>query len=418
MELLQHLESLVTLVGDHPGWSAIIGVIAAALGGTGVFSFLRRPKSGAKPAGDYFRNRKFLSPPIRRPAYSDRMAYILAEMSQLAYYEFEGSQGLIEDTVREFDRLNLSDQSGFRQFLERYSVDLVANRNVNTGFLQDLLSESGFHLIDTIDVDTIQGFACRRNTDTDEPYVVVAFRGTERKVSDWLTDARAIPTNVDGEKRVHTGFYEAVSVRADDDGRTVLRRLSEILDREEAKRDDGSPLPLFITGHSLGGAVALLVTRELAPNITGACYTFGAPRVANYEYFQGVKTPVYRVVNSSDVVPRVPPGAVMVIIINLVRALRWLTGFVPSASVLFDSLERWLDKLSGYRHFGDLRFLTDVRSGRFDQVQLLRNPPAIDRVMWFWRHLMASLYVPLESHQMTLYRKKLAAVASARNNSA
>ena len=74
-----------------------------------------------------------------------------------------------------------------------------------------------------------------------------------------------------------------------------------------------------------------------------------------------LKTPVYRIVNSSDIVPRVPPGAGMMGLVLLVQGVSWLTRFASPVSSAFDKLEEFLDKLNGYRHFGDLRYLSDVR---------------------------------------------------------
>ena len=158
-----------------------------------------------------------------------------------------------------------------------------------------------------------------------------------------------------------------------------------------------------------------MATKLIAPDVTGACYTFGAPRIGNYEFFRFIKTPVYRVVNSSDIVPRVPPGAVMLLLTHAVKGTSWLTGFVPPVSFLFDKIEEFLDKLNGYRHHGDQRYLTDVAEGRFDTVRLLTNPPAIDRVMWAGRHISNSFLVPVKSHSMSIYRKKLASIANDRN---
>ena len=75
----------------------------------------------------------------------------------------------------------------------------------------------------------------------------------------------------------------------------------------------------------------------------------------------------------------------------------------------------FLDKLNGYRHYGDQRYLTDVAQGRFDTVRLLTNPPVIDRVMWMGRHISNSFFVPIKSHSMSIYRKKLASIANDRN---
>jgi len=159
----------------------------------------------------------------------------------------------------------------------------------------------------------------------------------------------------------------------------------------------------------------LLATKLVASDVTGACYTFGAPRIGNYELFRFIKTPVYRVVNSSDIVPRVPPGAVMLLLTHAAKGASWLTGFVPPVSSLFGKLEELLDKLNGYRHYGDMRYLTDVAEGRFDTVRLLPNPPTIDRIMWMWRHIGISVLVPVKSHGMSIYRKKLASIAIDRN---
>ena len=122
---------------------------------------------------------------------------------------------------------------------------------------------------------------------------MLAFRGTEKKVSDWLTDARCVPTVLDKGK-VHTGFWTAFTKNKDAQNRTVKEIVEEILQRPEALDGNNKLLPLFITGHSLGGALALLATKLVAPNVTGACYTFGGPRIANYEFFQHIKTPVFR----------------------------------------------------------------------------------------------------------------------------
>ena len=48
-------------------------------------------------------------------------------------------------------------------------------------------------------------------------------------------------------------------------------------------------------------------------------------------------------------------------------------------------------------------------------MRLLTNPPAIDRVMWAGRHLSNSFLVPVKSHSMSIYRKKLASIANDRN---
>lgn len=397
-------------IGDY--WPHVTGVVAPAA--TVIFAYIRRPKSTARGTGPYFTEAELLTPPLARPAYSDRMAYVLAEMSDLAYYQFEGQGGFIEDAVQKVLGRNLVEKQDIHQFLDQFTTELMSGRRLSLDAFRSVLEESGFSLVDVIDIRETQGFVCRRNVTNEPPYLVLAFRGTEKKISDWLTDARCIPV-VEGKTRIHAGFLDAFTKNVDAEGRTVEELVREILDRPEAKDERGVLLPLFITGHSLGGALALLATKLIAPDITGACYTFGAPRIGNYELFRFIKTPVYRVINSSDIVPRAPPGAVMLVLTHVVKGASWLTGVVPPVSLMFDKLEEFLDKLKGYRHYGDVRYLTDVAEGRFDTVRLLTNPPIIDRLMWMGRHISHSFFAPVKSHSMSIYRKKLASIANVRN---
>ena len=408
---MSYIEIAKQLIGDY--WPHVSGMAIPAVA-TAIFAHIRRPKSTARDTGPYFTETELLTPPLVRPAYSDRMAYVLAEMSDLAYYQSEGQDGFIEDAVQVAVERSLTDGQDIRQFLDQFATDLMSGRRLSLGAFASVLSNSGFSLVETINIRETQGFVCKRNVGNEPPYLVLAFRGTEKKVSDWLTDVRCIPV-VEGKIRAHSGFLGAFTKNVDAEGRSVEELVREILDRPETKDERGMPLPLFITGHSLGGALALLATRLIAPDVTGACYTFGAPRIANYEFFRFIKTPVYRVVNSSDVVPRVPSGAVMFLATQVVKGASWLTGIVPPLSLLFDKLEEFLDKLNGHRHYGDLRYLTDVAEGRFDTVRLLTNPPAIDRLMWMGRHISSSLLVPVKSHSMSIYRKKLSTIANDRN---
>lgn len=413
---LSYIDPIKTLLIEYwPHLGGYLAVTGAGIG-TAIFAYIRRPKSSTSDSGPYFTDAKLLSPPLARPAYSDRMAYVLSEMASLAYYQFEGEQGLLEDAIELGMRKKLENETDIREFLEDYTAELMGGeRRLGQETMKRILDNSGFTLLDVINIGETQGFVCRRTANDEPAYLVLAFRGTEKKISDWLTDARCIPV-VYGKDKIHKGFYRAFCINKDADGNTVEDKVTAILNTQKAKDESENPLPLFITGHSLGGALALLATKQVASDVNGACYTFGAPRVGNYEYFRSIKTPVFRIVNSSDIVPRVPPGASMMILVLIVQAMAWLTRFVPVISSLFDKLEGVLDKLNGYRHFGDLRYLSDVSEGKFSTVRLLTNPPAIDRIVWMWRHVGKSFLVPIKSHGMSIYRKKLSYIASERNN--
>jgi triacylglycerol lipase len=126
---------------------------------------------------------------------------------------------------------------------------------------------------------------------------VLAFRGTfPLSIDNWLTDADAplgpAPDSAPGQ--VHRGFADAFS------------GLAATVDQFLAGLDDG--LDLWVTGHSLGGALATLASVHLAgrPSFCGV-YTFGSPRVGDAEYAGVYKADHFRVVNDNDIVPRVPP---------------------------------------------------------------------------------------------------------------
>lgn len=364
---------------------------------------------GMTAKNNFFQVERLLAPPIKRAAYSDRMAYVLGEMSGLAYFPYEGVDGILSDAAKQATEIILKEKGkDLEEFLSSFADKLYSNKDSNLQVFKAILDEAGFSHIQVFDKSTTQGFLCRRNVPDEPAYLVLAFRGTEQKIGDWLTDAQAIPTQKDGY-RVHSGFYKAFNLVADD--------IKLALNDKACFDEHGKKLPLYITGHSLGGALALLATKYIGHDEGGSCYTFGAPRVGDYEFFFDIKAPVYRVVNSSDIVPRVPLGAANQLLIGLVKGLGWLLGFSPQIKSLFDWAERQLDKLNGYRHHGDLRYLTDVQGGRFKEVRLVCNPPALDRLQWFWKHLKASFLTPLKSHSCLLYRLKLVEVANYRNKS-
>ncbi len=71
--------------------------------------------------------------------------------------------------------------------------------------------------------------------------------------------------------------------------------------------------PIYITGHSLGGAIAAVSAADIKTTFgnIAALYTFGEPRVGNAEfaaYFPSVIAS-NRVIHYADLVPHVPPSS-------------------------------------------------------------------------------------------------------------
>lgn len=145
----------------------------------------------------------------------------------------------------------------------------------------------------------LECFAANRGT-----MILLAFRGTEN-LDDWLTNKRAKKTNGPWGK-VHRGFYRGA--------RALLG-----FDRSDrlwsaVGQWGGHSKPVWLTGHSLGGALAvlsamLLTERGVKPQ---GIYTFGQPRVGGIQFARGFQDELgdrtFRFVNRRDVVPTVPPA--------------------------------------------------------------------------------------------------------------
>jgi Lipase (class 3) len=275
-------------------------------------------------ANAYFHDSaQFLSPPITRAAYSDRMAWIMASMSHIAY--------------------------------DQYDVDVEARQ-----LFIAKLEGGGFKLIKTFN---------SRETDTqaflaaNDQFAVLAFRGTEvAKVVDMETDARAGKlATIQGE--VHKGFANAYA-SVEKDIENQIKILKDI--------------PLYITGHSLGAALATVCTQRLEHTLAfqeriAACYTFGSPRVGDSHFDMEFKVPIYRVVNTTDIVTVVPL------------------------------------LVMGYIHVGDVRYL-----GR-KPGDLRRGIPIMRRVFYFLLAVF-DLFGPLVGdHAIIEYRRKLHDAAQKRS---
>ena len=153
-----------------------------------------------------------------------------------------------------------------------------------------------------IPVDT-QAFVCRCKR-----ALLISFRGTEVvQIKDWFTDLMAISVPAPaGVGRIHKGFACGLAA--------VWPQLSQAV----AEEYDGRS-PIWITGHSLGGALATLAAAQLRFNArlpVQGLYTFGQPRVGDREFtkFLRLAMPgrVVRFINNKDIVPQVPaPGMLL-----------------------------------------------------------------------------------------------------------
>jgi len=129
-------------------------------------------------------------------------------------------------------------------------------------------------------------------------YLVLAFRGTD-ELADWLDNINAFAAAVlFGE--VHRGFWNS------------LQDVWEPLYDKCKTLQKANPRPLFLTGHSLGGAMATAAAATLIHEDKPftSVYTFGQPRAltrATARIFNmECKSRYFRFHNNNDLVTRVP----------------------------------------------------------------------------------------------------------------
>ncbi len=132
-----------------------------------------------------------------------------------------------------------------------------------------------------------------------EKMIIIAFRGTEpTKLQDWMTDLK-IRRKTGPYGKVHRGFLKGFQAIWPEIRATV-------------KKWQTQAQSLWLTGHSLGGALATLGMASLGEEAkpVHGLYTFGQPRVGGKTFARNFdldfKSRMFRFVNNNDVVTRVP----------------------------------------------------------------------------------------------------------------
>ena len=200
-------------------------------------------------------------------------------------------------------------------------IDLTSFRpnaktfNIENGWQLSKISELAYHppkivgnIFKTIGFLKIK-FLSKKTTQayilTAENYTIISFRGTEvykkrnagleQMLYDLTTDADSIFTkSYDGKGLIHKGFNKSLN--------NIWDELFQYISSQSNNHN------IWITGHSLGGALATISADRLQKKgikVQGI-YTFGSPRVGNIDFKNNFKVSHYRVVNHNDIVSQVP----------------------------------------------------------------------------------------------------------------
>ncbi|WP_192563043.1 lipase family protein [Pseudomonas gozinkensis] len=200
--------------------------------------------------------------------------------------------------------------------------------------------------------------------------ILIAVRGTAEIVADGLRDADALQVPFEeGAGQVHRGFYEAAQKAYD----FAVKYLEKFYTGQT----------LLICGHSLGGAITLLLAemlrRRAGFNYNLQLYTYGAPRAGDADFVKGAADLVHhRMVNHNDPVPSVP-GSWMNTKADIYGAGAALTFVnVPvGLSVFVAGITNWTGE--AYDHHGNLRHAMPVEFGR-QQVSSILWEPGCDTI--------------------------------------
>ena len=159
---------------------------------------------------------------------------------------------------------------------------------------------------------------------------VICFRGTEPdELSDLLADLNALPDKGIMGGYVHNGFQNEVEKLWDNIQADYVR--------------NGTDKQFFLTGHSLGGAMATIAASRFVDKVE-CLFTYGSPRVGTKSFIKTIQCPHYRHVNNNDIVTAVPPALMLYRhhgtkrYINFYGLIRKMTFW-----------QRVKDKLRGYR---------------------------------------------------------------------
>ncbi|MEY2631468.1 MAG: hypothetical protein RIR00_122 [Pseudomonadota bacterium] len=361
----------------------------------------------------YFTAKVLLAPPAERAAFSDRQAYVCAELSNLAYFRFEGGDTL-EQALKIAEQVFGNDA---RLQLLKTQLQPLLNASPSAAdegkaALAKILVQAGFALVETFNNKGTQAFLCTReipvSATSNKRIAYLVYRGTQpTEFADIKSDISAAlrPVELDGETVfMHSGYLDAFALVRDD----VEFALAGLHHDQ-----------LIITGHSLGGALAAVTTRLLFPDANGACYTFGAPPVGAMEVQNGLKTPIYQIVNEIDIVPRLPnPWWATILkwgLHGLRVALKITTVYTIFVRNSWEKkLGNFIEGLTRYRHPGYVSYL----EGEPDTARLRFNVSSFDQLGWWLRVVtkrgLRGFGVMAGDHSVELYVAKLKANAKGR----
>ena len=217
----------------------------------------------------------------------------------------------------------------------------------------------GFKDVQVFDRKSTQSFVAGH-----EDFIIASFRGSDQW-QDWLDNLNlpTIPTNLG---RAHRGFLLALNDVWQDMLAVIERFKNEGIDTIDNFEQKSKYRSLWITGHSLGGALATLAAAERidVDRPFGGVYTFGQPRCVDRTMARNMnieaKNRIFRFQNNNDIISRIPQrvmgyshvGTFHYIDINqkIHTDIHWWNQFLDRFGGILEALEeRGIDKFEDHR---------------------------------------------------------------------
>ncbi|MDP5215700.1 S8 family serine peptidase [Ruegeria sp. 2205SS24-7] len=194
------------------------------------------------------------------------------------------------------------------------------------------------------DVEDSQGLILNNDQVT-----VIAFRGTD-STADWLGNLQILPRQVDAfNGSLHAGFLDAYDA--------VAPIIANAVESSQGRA-------LWFTGHSLGGALALIAALTHRDREIAGLMTFGQPRLLGRRPAKLVNAQFgrnfQRFVNRNDIVTRVPPGY---------RHAGIRRHFTGMDSALDDPLAEEFDLMAESVDAGEDEDTTQLSETKFHEMQ-------------------------------------------------
>ena len=172
---------------------------------------------------------------------------------------------------------------------------LAYNDNIKT--VKKQAKKLGFTTVEFYNRQGAQAYRFMNKED-----LVIACRGTQpTQFNDIAADLKAAPVVSETVSRVHRGFKAEV----DELWPMILEDITRTVNSDKA---------LWFTGHSLGAAMATIMTArcfyEDGVRDAEELYTYGSPRAGWKGYVDTMQTKHHRWVNNNDIVTTVPPWAI------------------------------------------------------------------------------------------------------------